>query len=136
MFDPDYKADEPLSTKDAIQAMLDGETLYDHDGIKCWFNETSGTFVTETYDQDLGSFIGLRRRPAMRKRLMTRWEILDWANSEASRGWVVRYEDGRWISPQCQNYPEEVLDRYQRAKLHSDLSGVDESTIQGFEVEE
>jgi hypothetical protein len=142
MFDPGYKADESLSAEDAIIAMVrDGETLYAEleDGGKteyrfnkeeCWFETSGGTYY---YLSDL---VGLRRLPEKRKRPMTRWEVLDWANSEASREWVVKYEDGRWTSPQHQNYPEDVLDKYQRARLLPDLSGVDENTIQGFEAEE
>jgi hypothetical protein len=58
------------------------------------------------------------------------------ANSGKSRGWVVKPENGgEWESPQFLGYNMEA-DRYQRARLLPDLSGVDESTIQGFEAEE
>jgi hypothetical protein len=141
MFDPDYKADEPLSAKDAIIAMVrDGETLYaefkDSGKVEYCFNKAESCFETSDGTRyRLGDLAGLRRSPARRKRPMTRWEVLDWANSEASRGWVVKYKDDGWALPQCQSYPEDVLDKYQRARLRSDLSGVDESTIQGFEAE-
>jgi hypothetical protein len=72
---------------------------------------------------------------------MTQSEAIDWARSKESWGWLVR---------RCQNdvwrewrYPTEfdyslllVLDGYQRARLLPDLSGIDESTVQGFEAEE
>jgi hypothetical protein len=67
---------------------------------------------------------------------MTRFEILGWANSKKSRGWVVSQDGGDiWNAPQFFSYDLES-DRYQRARLLPDFSGVDEDTIQGFEVEE
>ncbi|MDR0586183.1 MAG: hypothetical protein LBG26_02985 [Treponema sp.] len=140
MFDPDYKADAPLPAEDAIRAMLDGETLHDKDGYRHDFSELRGDFIRRgTTNGDvtvISKFSDLYRRPIKHKRPMTRWEILNWVSSEASRGWVVRPEGGdTWSTPQFFNYDMES-DRYQRARLLSDLSGVDESNIQGFEVEE
>jgi hypothetical protein len=67
---------------------------------------------------------------------MTRWEILAWANSEASRGWLVRGEGSdTWYVPQFYTYTDDI-NGFQRARLLPDLSGIDEDTIQGFEVEE
>jgi hypothetical protein len=66
---------------------------------------------------------------------MTRWEVLNWIISEASRGWVVRDSSYAWVPPQFHSYTVAISD-YQRARLLPDLSGVDEDTIQGFEVEE
>jgi hypothetical protein len=143
MFDPDYNADDPLAPEDAIRAMMDdGEALINKEGRECLWNGVSGYFqvmvdsVTALRRLDL--FTDLRRRPAKRNRPMTRWEVLDWANSEASRGWVVRVVlqemCGQWAVPQCHYYDEDVT-AYQRARLLPDLSGVDESTIQGFEVD-
>jgi hypothetical protein len=140
MFDPDYRAGEPLSPKDAIIAMIrDEETLYDKDGREYDWDEDNDTFSVRlpdgTYENNT-RFAGLYRRSAKRKRLMTRWEILGWANSEASRGWVVRIdEECDWNTPQFPGYNFE-LDNYQRARLLPDLSGVDKDTIQRFEVEE
>jgi hypothetical protein len=72
----------------------------------------------------------------IRTRSMTRWEILSWVNSPASQNWVVRTEgSGNWNQPQYFSYSLGE-DRYQRARLLNNLSGIDESTIQGFEVEE
>jgi hypothetical protein len=155
MFDPDYRPeDEPLSAKDAILAMVDGgETLYDEDGSAYWFSEADACFSTDSDSgktpEDINYFYGLYRRPAKRKRPMTRWEILAWVNSEDSLGWVARGKYigdgvlwGSWELPQCYRYDtcEGLLDKgvyeYQRAKLLPDLSGIDESTVQGFEVEE
>jgi hypothetical protein len=79
-----------------------------------------------------------RRSFEKRARDMTRWEVLDWANSEASRGWFVKIRGSeRWRVPQFYDYDYEFdASKYQRAQLLPDKSGVDESTIQGFEVEE
>jgi hypothetical protein len=55
--------------------------------------------------------------------------------SEESRGWVVNFDNSDWVSPQCRSYDGE-LKKYRRARLLPDLSGIDESTICGFEVEE
>jgi hypothetical protein len=129
MFDPDYSDDGPLDAEYAVRAMLDGETLYDKEGNPRRFS-----------DDEIESFMSLYRIPPKRKRLMNRWEALDWANSEASRGWVVLYvyDNGnrsKWVSPQFFEYDDDI-DQYRRARLRPDLSGVDEDTIQGFEVEE
>jgi ABC-type transport system substrate-binding protein len=48
------------------------------------------------------------------------------------RAWVP---PGAWVPPQNLGYTEDIK-FYQRARLLPDLSGVDESTIQRFEVEE
>jgi hypothetical protein len=137
MFDPDYRPeDEPLSARDAILAMLDGEKLYDKEGHWAAFNDEKDCFEYEGPERNIvkSEVKGFSRRPARRKRPMTRWEILAWANSEASRGWVVRYMDHRWQAPQI-SYGDN-LEMYQCARLLPDLSGIDESTVQGFEVEE
>jgi hypothetical protein len=133
MFDPDYRPDEPLSPEDAIRAMLDGERLADHDGVGYWYSGC-GRFSS---DSAWGAqFVAGLRRPEKRKRKWTRWEVLAWASSEESHGWVVRQEgDSVWKAPQYFAYTLEE-DRYQRARLLPDLSGVDPNTIQGFEVEE
>jgi hypothetical protein len=138
MFDPDYDPLAPLSAEDAIRAMLNGDVLqkigykveekwdgkhfvYLVLGEEKWTNKPQG-----------GEFEGLGRKRKVRP--MSRWEILAWANSEESRGWVVRYMDHRWQVPQI-SYGDN-LEMYERARLLPDLSGIDESTIQGFEVEE
>ena len=144
MFEDGDAADTPLPSKEAARAMLDGETLYDETGREYFWHEglDGGVFVSINRRDDehaccrAHSFNDLYRRPVKRTRPMTRWEIINWANSEASRGWVVwQPQEGVWESPQ---YFEYNLDpeKYQRARLLPDLSGVDESTIQDFEVEE
>jgi hypothetical protein len=134
MFDPGYRPDEPLPPEDAIRAMLDGgEKLYDKDGISYEF---VGDGFLSACGWRMNIFTGLFRRPKKRKRPMTRWEILAWAGGEESRGWVVRQVgEIEWKLPQYFSYDLDS-DRYERVKLLPDGSGIDESTIQGFEVEE
>jgi hypothetical protein len=138
MFDPDFKAGGPLSAEDAIWAMLDGETLYSEDGSTKFYwdgghfrvEDDGGLDFTGTFNDST-----FYRCPAKHKRTMTRWEVLDWANSDASRGWVARVGgEDTWHTPQFFGYNMDV-DKYERARLLPDLSGVDEDTIQGFEVE-
>jgi hypothetical protein len=144
MFDPDYKLDEPLSTEDAIRAMLDGETLYDSEGNGYfWFNTGAFKKVYDGGAELLGEFRvpDLFYNRPKRSRPMSRWERLAWAGSEASRGWVVRTISidhksvTAWELPQKFSYEvSEGTFEYQRARLLPDLSGVDEDTIQRFEV--
>jgi hypothetical protein len=150
MFDPDYKADGPLSAKDAVIAMVrDGEPLFDKGGRQFyWDNNIKVLWHTSDdanddskahiVDKAVFPLPELYRRPKKHKRLMSRSEALNWANSEASRGWAVRwkYDDNNlWSLPKRITYIR-TMDQYLRAQLIPDLFGVDESTIQGFEVEE
>jgi hypothetical protein len=101
---------------------------------------TKGVFAASTkkefsgYTTDFKNFY--RRNP---KRFMTRWEVLAWVVSEESRGWVVRPSTQHaWAPPQSWYYVEDdgvLLSYYQRARLLPDLSGIDEATLCGFEVE-
>jgi hypothetical protein len=131
-----------LSPEEAARALLNKEILVCNNGFeyRWWFDR----FVfykpplQSSADMRNASVLpNLRRRSAKRKRPMNRWEALSWANSEASRGWVVASQDYAmvWTSPQCFHYDGDLSD-YKRARLLPDLSGVDESTIQGFEVED
>jgi hypothetical protein len=142
MFDPDYRPeDEPLSAEDAIHAMVEnGEKLYDEDGWEYFWDSDEKSLA---YRKNGGIIIikhthltDLYRRPAKRTLLWTRWEILAWANSDESRGWLIKSrEDTAWYLPQFHAYNQPV-EVYQRARLLPDHSGIDEDTIQGFEVEE
>jgi hypothetical protein len=143
MFDPDYvPSREQLPAKEAAQAMLDGETLYDRDGCECFFGGRPGSFLIHV-DGRTNSLIGfseLYRSPPKRERPMNRWEILGWTTSDKSKGWVVCYNgikpmsESAWRSPQYFDYTADIGD-YWKARLLPDLSGIDESTIQKFEVE-
>jgi hypothetical protein len=145
MFDPNYApADEPLDAKDAIIAMVQhGATLYDRSGKRYWYSHDSDCFLCAEIGERIDAkpvvnFSGLYYGSSVpnRKRLMTRWEILAWVNSDESRGWVVQMAgDEEWFAPQCLSYNVDI-DIYRRALLLPDLSGIDESTIQVFEVEE
>jgi hypothetical protein len=146
MLDSDYRPeDEPLSVEDALRAMLDGETLYDEHDRPFLLNGAEKRIEYVDSDDESGdesvhvhnmfTWV-LHRRPAKRSRDMTRWEILAWVNSEESRGWLVMYTgSGDWSPPQYYNYAD-LPGQYQRARLLPDCSGIDEDTIQGFEVEE
>jgi hypothetical protein len=140
MFDPGYRPDEPLSPEDALRAMLDGETLVTAEGHDVRWREDIAKFerTAEGVIRNSLVFVGLSRRPEKRKRSMTLWEVLAWASSEESHGWLVVNKTRkllRWVCPQYFEYSAGFLNDYQRAKLLPDLSGIDESTIQGFEVE-
>jgi hypothetical protein len=145
MFDPDYRPEyEPLSVVDAIIAMVKGgETLYSIDGDFSYHWDGCGVMGTSKrlghIDKYVSRFSHLKVRrplPAKRTRPMTRWEILAWVNSEEARDWLARTEIGDvWYSPQALNYDLDEYE-YQRARLLPDHSGIDEDTIQGFEVEE
>jgi hypothetical protein len=134
----------PLSAEEAIRAMLDGETLYSEDGeTKYFWDGSSFRYANDGGDDEdeasevIDTFDGLDfcRRPVKIGRTMTRWEAMDWANSEASRRWVVRtLESEQWAHPLYHAY-DGYIKKYQRARLLPDLSGVDESTVCGFETE-
>jgi hypothetical protein len=135
------KTGEPLPAVDAIVAMVRGkETLYSKDGdVKYFWDGKCVRAVDEYFDSvtiiDTFDDETFYRRPVKRRRLMTRWEVLDWANREASRRWVVKVLAAEWKLPQYFDYCVGIA-KYQRARLLPDLSGVDESTVQGFEIEE
>jgi hypothetical protein len=138
MFDPDYDPYVSLSAREAVQAMLDGETLMNESGLKYYF-EVDGFHYRYTEGGGVGyassSFSGLRRIPAKRNRLMTTEEASIWANSPESSGWMVRIRPSSfWSFPGVFEYTD-VLETYQRARLLPDGSGVDEASICGFEVE-
>jgi hypothetical protein len=144
MLDSDYcPEDEPLSAEDAIIAMVQGrETLYDKTKHQYFWDSNNRLFVKVFGDglhisEQVSVFdVELYRRPAKCSRDMTRWEVLAWADSEESRGWLVMcLEIGDWCLPQYFAYADGA-DGYQRARLLPDCSGVDKNTIQGFEVEE
>jgi hypothetical protein len=139
MFDSDYRPNEPLTPEDAIRAMLDGETLYNENRYKCYYDSSLGLFACEEeHDSYIFNFkkTVFYRRPEKRKREMNRWEILAWVMSEESRGWVVRQiGEIEWKLPHYFAYDLDA-DRYERSKLLPDSSGIDESTIQGFEIAE
>jgi hypothetical protein len=142
MFDPDYNpSNDLLPADDAIRTMLDGETLYDSGGKEWRWDASHCLFNSPGTDDVLSMFYGLYRRLTKHKRPMTRWEILNWTNSDESRGWVVAYNSheatskSMWCCPQSSTYGSDTKD-YWKARLLPDLSGIDESTIQKFEVEE
>jgi hypothetical protein len=143
MFDPNYRPEDgQLSAEDALRAMLDGETLYSRKGHAYRFNKAGECIeyvdvnTGNVYVHNLFSW-GLFRRQPKSTRTSTRWEILAWAGSEESRGWLVRYEDGEnWHLPQYFSYSVDEGRCYQRARLLPDRPGIDEDTIQTFRLEQ
>jgi hypothetical protein len=66
---------------------------------------------------------------------MTGEEARAWAESNESLGWMVKHQEMHWMFPRYFGYGSDIVG-YHRAKLLPDGSGIDKSTIQGFEVEE
>jgi hypothetical protein len=147
MFEPDYNpADEPLPAEDAVIAMVrEKQTLIDKEGGEYYWGKYEGA-----PEKDIGfvyryngveginysCFTCLYRHPEKRKRLMTKSEARAWAESDASLGWMVKGKMiNAWKFPRNFEYGND-MDGYRRARLLPGLSGIDESTIQGFEVEE
>jgi hypothetical protein len=133
----------PLSAKNAVLAMLAGDTLYDVNDWPHRLNESTENFEfvdgTGTV-HDFGHFEGLRglfRSPPDRTLLMSTSEALAWATSEESAGWAVRaYSVSSWGIPASFTYSEPYNLLCQRAKLSPDGVSVDESTIRWFDREE
>jgi hypothetical protein len=138
MFDPSFAP--TLRPEDAILAMVEGgETLRDEDGWLVSWDKTNARFLLcEGHRRTQGvvsQFNNLRRLPIKRERKMTRAEAKAWAVSSESLGWMIRFDEDYWGFPDRYGF-EYDISRYRRAKLRPDLSGIDESTICGFEVEE
>jgi hypothetical protein len=130
--------DEPLSAEDAVHAMMDnGEVLYNEHGAGCYWSKTEGRFYTNDPDfPGLNVYVGLFRHRAKPRRYMTQAEARAWADSDDSLGWMARRgESAAWLFPRTLGYSFSMPD-YQRARLLSDQSGIDENTIQRFDVEE
>ena len=130
-----------LTPKEAIIAMLNGKILRTAGGDSIeWSEERSGFIFNKINYYHLGSFNNLFRKPAKKTRPMTPFECLAWVNSNESVGYMVSnkindYEDWcDWDIPQRFMYSDRVA--YRRAKVLPDKSGIDESTIQGFVIEE
>jgi hypothetical protein len=129
---------EALEPAEAARAMLAGETLVD--GVSRWeytWDTQRGAFMAKCGDLSHiinTAFLGyIRKPPSPKKRSMTRWEALAWAQSDEARGWLVQYYAGVWRCP-C-DFDFIKAGEYKRACFTAE-GGVDESTIQGFEVEE
>jgi hypothetical protein len=129
-----------LDPKEAIRLMLDGEALVDFEKNKdTFYSGEGGAFVYkdgEGYFRKIDSFSNLRRKPQKTRRPMTRWECLAWANSNEACGWFVKAGKSDWYCPQNWDYNSSGVSGFRRAKLKLDGSGVDESTITDFSVED
>jgi hypothetical protein len=145
MFDPDYNpesADEPLPPEDAARAMLNGEILFNKEGEEHYWGtaiidgkERKDFIASQKGFRLLSSFDNLYRNIPKRTRPMTNDEAIAWVKSDESLGWMVRCSFQNWDFPRIFGYHGNIKS-YQRARMLPDLSGIDESTIQGFEVKE
>jgi hypothetical protein len=142
MFDPEYVPEKhPLSFDAAVETLLAGDILYDAEGNICHKDEDGCRFVRVVPKkdgpqlEDIYKFDELYATRPVSERIMTQWEALDWASSERSLGWVVRLGKAGWGPPQQYSYDADI-ERYERARLTADLSGIDDKTIQRLEVEE
>lgn len=145
---------EYLEPREAIEAMLNGETLYYYNDkfgdceLKCWFDKGYGDrpscFITDfEAGYILKEFSHCYRKPAPKKRLMTCFEVMQWIK-EGSNGWVVKHAlEDNWHSPEYLIMA--ISDNqdgsfWRRAKIKVDAQGkwigVDENTITNFTVEE
>ena len=136
-----------LDPKEAIKLMLEGEILTDgNDGYSVRFS--AGTFEFKNDNNDwmpftnFDSYDKFYRKPQKQERLMTKYECLLWAQSDAAKGWVVTeniYPFGRidykWRLPAYFTFSAEQTEKLKRAKLKPDGSGIDENTITDFTVE-
>jgi hypothetical protein len=84
---------------------------------------------------------------------MSSFEMMGWANSDESKGWLVRYRNlnkiSEWQLPQRFSYavlsdPRDLINDtterptliYERAKLLPNHRNIDKSTIQGFKIKD
>jgi hypothetical protein len=129
------ETERPLSVLDAVKLMmLEGKTLVSAEGNTAHYDASEGFRFCNSktcISTGLQLFDIWYPQPEKKTRLMTRWECMQWAQSEESRGWLVR-RNGDWISPVSFNYRLEST-YYKRARF--DSNGIIEGTECGFEVE-
>jgi hypothetical protein len=153
MFEPGHSPAVPLNPIEAVKRMVKGATFYTEYGDRVFWGDNRNIFLCiqegDIYNPSgsifNGSFEHLYENDplhkALKKRDMTRWEALAWATSEISHGWVVMNypkapaDSDDWALPQSFNYFGSITN-YRRAMLKPDCTGVDESSIQTFEVVE
>jgi hypothetical protein len=153
MFEPVHSPAVPLNPIEAVERMVKGEPSYTEDGGRVLWDGNVNNFLGlqagDINNDSLSIFNGsfehlyenLPHLEVLKKRDMTRWEVLAWATSEISHGWVVvndskaPADSDYWVSPQYFNYYGSITN-YKRAMLKPDCTGVDESSIQTFEVVE
>jgi hypothetical protein len=138
---------EELEPEEAILAMLRGYELTVHkrskyaDGTVKWDGERFCLYNGKKFVLAIQCFDGLFMK---KQHPMGRLEILAWVNSPESQGWLVSRKyvgDGDWEDwdlPQRfkydgqEEYSDPCVISYRRARLLSDKSDIDQSTIQGF----
>jgi len=137
-----------LSPREAIIAMLDGETLITAKGDGVTWNKKASAFIFTETNTYLCTFNTLFRKPKKKTRPMDSFECLAWASSPESHGWMVSINTGPFVAWEPGDIPQRFrydgkegrvfhdTFSYRRAKILPDRSGIDESTIQGFVVEE
>jgi len=147
----------PLSPREAVIAMLNGEELEQREPAAiilhvkwdepCFMHRQIGArnWLPRPLEARFEYFY---RKPVKKTRPMTAFECLAWVNSSDSQGWLVSVKYigndfwGDWDIPQRfkydtqENYSDPGVVSYRRARVLPDKSGIDESTIQGFVMED
>ena len=128
-----------LDAVEAVNRLTSGEHLRTQLNSDCFWDKDTSCFLLEFSEGKVRLMKHFNLlRPYPKKRLMTQEECRRWACSKEAKGWMVRYcdkESEHW------NFPREVIyvsliAPYQRAKILSDLSGIDPDSIIGFETED
>jgi len=136
---------EKLSPREAVIALLNGETLVNIHNKEIVWSDEKGMARFVTVDCNLSDFKDIYRIKKPETRSMCTFECLAWVNSPESLGWMVSIKYcgnggvwSDWDIPQRFKYDgqEEYGDpgavSYRRAKLLPDNSDIDDATIQGF----
>jgi hypothetical protein len=136
--DPDERENRELQPREAIALMLAGSTLFDSKGNE--YRRRGSGFVATAPGTDhvepVETFTGLFWDRPSSKRPWTTLELLSWASSGDSFGWVVKFRhDNGWSPPQSfqYNYPAGA---YQRARIVEGPGGPTLGEPMEFETEE
>jgi hypothetical protein len=133
----------PVSLELAFSLLYRGQTLkdatgadirYDPDGLRFY-----GTPERSAIDfENLYQLVSKRAEPpAPAEKVMTAMELLCWAASSESFGWLIRethqlainghWKAGPWYVPQGMNYHRS--ERYERVRINKEGTGIDPDTI-------
>jgi hypothetical protein len=155
-----------LGYSEAVKALRNGEVLerreFSGDGTFLYtieYDNKTGIYERFCMGESEGKLIykgdleKLHRQVPVQIRKMTRYEMLNWANSDKSKGWLVNIcykHDNReiqskfydnWQLPQQYKYDgfeggNELRWEYRMGRLNKKLTDIDEKTIRKFEIPE